>query len=216
MELTLNSMECRVLGSLLEKELATPDYYPMTLNALTAACNQKSNRAPVMTLTEQDVLNALTSLKDKRLTITASDSGRTAKYRHLLFEKMKLEPTEQAILTELLVRGPQTTGELKGRCERMTPMGDLAAVEAILDELAGRDFVVKLPRRTGRKEQRYAHLFSGKPAAPEEDTSSDSEHLPAQATENDRIAALEEEVHLLKEEVAGLRKTVEDFKKQFE
>src|SRR5512145_2398941 len=145
MEITLNDIECRVLGSLMEKELATPDYYPMTLNALTAACNQKSNRHPVMTLSEQDVFRALESLKEKRLALMASDSGRVSKYRHLLFEKMKLEPAEQAVLAELLVRGPQTVGELKGRSERMAAMGDLTEVEFLLDELAGRDLVAKLP-----------------------------------------------------------------------
>lgn len=217
MEITLNDIECRVLGSLMEKELATPDYYPMSLNALTAACNQKSNRHPVMTLSEQDVLRALESLKEKRLALTASDSGRVSKYRHLLFEKMKLEPTEQAVLAELLVRGPQTVGELKGRSERMAVMGDLIQVEFLLDELAGRDLVAKLPRRPGLKEQRYAHLFSGAPSTTEEEVPALPEQVRFQsASENERITALEDEVRLLKAEVAVIRKTIEEFKRQFE
>ncbi len=217
MEITLNDIECRVLGSLMEKELATPDYYPMSLNALTAACNQKSNRHPVMSLSEQDVLRAMESLKEKRLALMASDSGRVSKYRHLLFEKMKLEPAEQAVLAELLVRGPQTVGELKGRSERMAAMGDLTEVEFLLDELAGRDLVAKLPRRPGLKEQRYAHLFSGVPATSEEEPTAFSEPTQIQGIrENERITVLEEEVRRLQEEVAALRKTIEEFKRQFE
>lgn len=201
----------------MEKELATPDYYPMSLNALTAACNQKSNRHPVMSLSEQDVLRAMESLKEKRLALMASDSGRVSKYRHLLFEKMKLEPAEQAVLAELLVRGPQTVGELKGRSERMAAMGDLTEVEFLLDELAGRDLVAKLPRRPGLKEQRYAHLFSGVPATSEEEPTAFSEPTQIQGIrENERITVLEEEVRRLQEEVAALRKTIEEFKRQFE
>ena len=214
MDIILTEIECRVLGSLLEKELATPDYYPMTLNALTAACNQKSNRYPVMTLGEPDVRQALESLREKRLTIPASDSGRAQKYRHLLFEKLKLEPDEQAVVAELLLRGPQTVGELKGRSERMAVMGGLAQVESLLDELTERELVTKLPRQPGLKEQRYAHLFSGTPAT-SYDPFLESEQIQGTA-EHERITALEEEVRQLREEVAGLRKIIEDFKRQFE
>lgn len=216
MEITLIDIECRVLGTLLEKELATPDYYPMTLNALTAACNQKSNRNPVMSLSEPDVLQALETLREKRLSITASDSGRVSKYRHLLFEKMKLEPAEQAVLAELLVRGPQTVGELKGRAERMAVMGDLAQVESLLDELGERELVIKLPRRPGMKEQRYAHLLAGIPASEDESPAVAEEARRQSQSENQRITALEEEVRRLQDEVAALRKTVDEFKKQFE
>lgn len=201
----------------MEKELATPDYYPLTLNALVMACNQKSNRHPMMNLGESDVVRALDSLKLKRLVLTASDSGRTPKYRHLLYEKMKLDPAEQALLAELLVRGPQTLGELKGRTERMAAMGDLAAVEALLDDLAYRDLVIRLARRPGMKEQRYAHLFSGKPVMTEDDASApDALARPQVMAENERITALEMEVRLLREELMTLRKIIEEFKGQFE
>ena len=217
METTLNEMECRVLGSLMEKELATPEYYPLTLNALTMACNQKSNRHPVMKLAESDVERALDALKIKHLVLTASDSGRVPKYRHLLYEKMKLEAAEQAVLAELLVRGPQTVGELRGRAERMAAMVDLAAVEALLDDLAHRDLVIKLPRRPGMKEQRYAHLFSGEPAQSDEDLSASPEQSCVRmVAENERLSILEEEVRLLREDLRDLRKIIEEFKRQFE
>ncbi len=217
METILNEIECRVLGSLIEKELATPDYYPLTLNSLTMACNQKSNRHPMMKLEEAAVVRALDSLKVKHLVLTAVDSGRVPKYRHLLYEKMKLEPAELAVMAELLVRGPQTVGELKGRAERMAAMGDLAAIESLLDELAERDLVIKLPRRPGMKEQRYTHLFSGEPVISEEDASASPEQARLRVmAENERLSVLEEEVHLLREDVADLRKVMAEFKGQFE
>jgi uncharacterized protein len=217
MEVLLNEIECRILGSLVEKELATPEYYPLTLNSLTMACNQKSNRHPMMKLEESDVVRGLDSLKVKHLVLTAADSGRVPKYRHLLYEKMKLEPAELAVIAELLVRGPQTVGELKGRAERMAPMGDLAAIETLLDELAERDLIIRLPRQPGRKEPRYAHLFSGEPVIPDEDAAAPAEQARLRVmAENERLSALEEEVRLLREEVVGLRKTIEEFKGQFE
>jgi uncharacterized protein YceH (UPF0502 family) len=217
MEAILNEIECRVLGSLVEKELATPEYYPLTLNALTMACNQKSNRNPLMKLEEPEVVRALDSLKIRHLVLTASDSGRVPKYRHLLYEKLKLEPAEQAVLAELLVRGAQTVGELKGRAERMAVMGDLAAIEALLLDLAERNLVIKLPRRPGMKEQRYAHLFSGEPVISEEDASTTPEQARIHVmAENERLSTLEEEVRLLRAEVADLRKVIEEFKGQFD
>lgn len=217
METILNEIECRVLGSLVEKELATPEYYPLTLNSLTMACNQKSNRHPMMRLAESEVVRALDSLKIKHLVLTASDSGRVPKYRHLLYEKMKLEPSEQAIIAELLVRGPQTVGELKGRAERMATMGDLAAIEILLGELAERNLVIRLPRRPGMKELRYAHLFSGEPVISEEAASASPEQARLQVmAENERLSALEKEVRLLRQEVVELRKEIAEFKGQFE
>src|SRR5512133_3075995 len=123
MDVVLNEVEVRVLGCLIEKEMTTPEYYPLSLNSLTNACNQKSNRDPVLVLAEEDVVRALDSLRFKQLAVLSADGGRVPKYRHLLAEKMGLMPAEQAILCELLVRGPQTVGELRTRGARMYPFG---------------------------------------------------------------------------------------------
>jgi uncharacterized protein YceH (UPF0502 family) len=216
--MTLNDKEVRVLGSLIEKELTTPEYYPLSLNALTNACNQKSNRDPVMVLTDEDVVRALDSLRFKQLVVLSADGGRVPKYRHLLAEKMSLMPAEQAVICELLVRGPQTVGELRTRGERMHPFGDLTAVEEVLQELIQREspLIALMPRQPGRKEGRYAQLFSG---MPENEEASDARPEAARqrvVAENDRIAKLEEEVVALQSEVAELRRLMEEFKKQFE
>lgn len=219
MDISLNCNEVRVLGSLIEKELTTPENYPLSLNSLTNACNQKSNRDPVMALAEEDVVRALDSLRFKQLVVLSADGGRVPKYRHLLAEKLGLMPAEQAIVCELLLRGPQTVGELRTRGERMHPFGGLAAVEEVLQELIVREtpLIALLPRQAGRKEGRYAQLFSGMPdtAAEEGEAAPEAARIRVMA-ENDRIAKLEEEVAALREEVAGLRLIVEDFKKQFE
>jgi len=215
METTLNEIECRLLGSLIEKELATPEYYPLTLNSLTTACNQKSNRHPVMTLEEAAVVRALDSLKLKHFALTAADGGRAPKYRHLLYEHLRLEPAELAVVAELILRGPQTVGELKGRVERMAVVGDL--IETILQDLTEQNLITRLPRQPGRKEQRYAHLFSGEPLISEEEVSTAPEQARLQVmAENERLTALEEEVRLLREEMTVLRKTLEEFRGQFE
>jgi uncharacterized protein YceH (UPF0502 family) len=219
MEIILNDIEVRVLGSLIEKELTTPEYYPLSLNSLTNACNQKSNRDPVMALAEENVVRALDSLRFKQLVVLSADGGRVPKYRHLLAEKLGLMPAEQAIICELLVRGPQTVGELRTRGERMHAFGDLAAVEEVLQELTVREtpLVTLLPRQPGRKEGRYAQLFSGVP-----DSSTDEHEAAPEAArqrvmaENERIVKLEEEVALLHQEIAELRQQMEEFKKQFE
>src|SRR5665647_896596 len=135
MELTLNDSEVRVLGTLIEKELTTPEYYPLSLNSLTNACNQKSNRDPVTALSDEEVVRALDSLRFRQLSVISADGGRVPKYRHLLAEKLGLVAAEQAILCELLVRGAQTVHELRTRGERMHPFGDLTAVEDVLKEL---------------------------------------------------------------------------------
>ena len=213
----LNEIECRVLGSLVEKELATPEYYPLTLNSLTTACNQKSNRHPMMKLEEAEIIQACDSLKKKHLLLTSFGSGRVPKYRHLLYEKLRLEPDEQALIAEILVRGPQTIGELKGRAERMAAMGDLESIEALLDELAERDIVVKLALQPGRKEQRYAHLFSGEPVISDEEGLAPQEQARLRVRgENERLSVLEEEVRLLRAEMGDIRQALEEFKGQFE
>jgi uncharacterized protein YceH (UPF0502 family) len=219
METVLNEVEARVLGCLIEKEMTTPEYYPLSLNALTNACNQKSNRDPVMALEEEDVVRALNRLRFNQLTVVSGESSRVAKYRHLLAENLGLVPSELAVICELLVRGPQTVGELRTRCERMQPFADLAAVDDVLRELIEREnpLIVRLPRQPGRKEARNAHLFSGMPdmTAEEHDVPSEPARVRVMA-ESERMAKLEEEVAALRSEVAGLRQVVEEFKKQFE
>ena len=219
METVLNEVEARVLGCLIEKEMTTPEYYPLSLNALTNACNQKSNRDPVMALEEEDVVRALNRLRFNQLTVVSGESSRVAKYRHLLAENLGLVPSELAVICELLVRGPQTVGELRTRCERMHPFADLAAVDDVLRELIEREnpLIVRLPRQPGRKEARNAHLFSGMPdmTAEEHDVPSEPARVRVMA-ESERMAKLEEEVAALRSEVAGLRQVVEEFKKQFE
>jgi uncharacterized protein YceH (UPF0502 family) len=219
MDVVLNEVEARVLGCLIEKEMTTPENYPLSLNALTNACNQKSNRDPVMALTEEDVVRALNRMRFNQLTVVSGESSRVSKYRHLLAERMGLIPAELAVLCELLVRGPQTLGELRTRCERMHSFPDLAAVEEVLTELMEREdpLIVRLPRQSGRKEARNAHLFSGIPdmTAEEHELSPEPARVRVSA-ENERVTKLEQEMDALRSEVAELRQAVEEFKHQFE
>ncbi len=218
MDVLLNDVEVRVLGCLIEKELATPEYYPLSLNALTNACNQKSNRSPVMNLEEAEVVHALDSLRFKQLALVSAEGGRVTKYRHALMERLRLAPAELAILGELLLRGPQTVGELRSRAERMHSFTDLTAVEDAVRELMERTppLIARLPREPGRKEHRFIHLFAGMPEpGVEEHASQQQATRPMGIAENDRIAALEAEIASLRAEVAELRKSVEDFKAQF-
>jgi hypothetical protein len=218
MERLLDEIEIRVLGCLVEKDLATPEYYPLTLNALTNACNQKSNRAPVMLLEDTDVVRALDSLRQKQMAHQSAEGVRTAKYCHNLEGVLGLDPEELAILAELLLRGPQTVGELRNRAERMYPVGDLYAVEELLQTLMEREepLLTRLPRQPGRKEQRFAHLLSGTPEI--EETSS----LPAEparlqvAAEDERIAKLEDDVVTLRAELDEVRSQLQAFQAQFE
>jgi len=218
MEFILNPTEIRVLGCLIEKELATPEYYPLTLNALTNACNQKSNRDPVLVLEEADVVRALDSLRFQRLAHQSAEGVRATKYCHNLEGLLRLEPQELAILAELLLRGPQTVGELRNRAERMRPFADLAAVEEVLTALAEREvaLVVRLPRQPGRKEQRYAQLLAGPPDLSEEVSLPVEPARARVLVENERLTALETEVAALREEVAALHSQLETFRAQFE
>jgi uncharacterized protein YceH (UPF0502 family) len=214
----LNAIEMRVLGALIEKDLATPEYYPLTLNSLTAACNQKSNRDPVMALDESDVVRALDSLKLKRYARQSAEGIRAAKYCHSLSENMMLEPADLAILAELLLRGPQTLGELRTRGERMCPLTDLETVEKVLDGLMNPDrpMVCKLPRQAGRKEARYAQLFGGVPEVTEEAAVPMEPARRQVMAENERVTKLEEEVAALRGEVVELQRLMAEFKAQFE
>jgi uncharacterized protein len=219
MEPILNEIEVRILGCLIEKELTTPEYYPLSLNGLTNACNQKSNRDPILALDEADVVRGLDALRFKQLAVVSTDGGRVPKYRHILAERLRLAPEELALLCELLVRGPQTVGELRTRAERMHTFPDLAAVEEALGELTAREqpLVTRLARQPGRKEPRYAHLFAGEPeVAPEEHSPRPESARFRVMAGDERLANLEEEVAALRAEVAGLRQAVDEFKAQFE
>src|ERR1700691_6556127 len=164
MDLSLDADEVRVLGSLLEKEITTPEYYPLSLNALLNACNQKSNRDPIVHFDEETVERALYTLRDKGLALNITGAGsRVPKFGHRLSEKLNLGRRELAILCELMVRGPQTLGELRTRAERMHHFDEIGEVETVLDRMP--ELVTKLPRRPGEKEARYAQLLSGPAAA---------------------------------------------------
>lgn len=209
MDFTLNPVEARVIGALIEKEITTPEYYPLSLNALVNACNQKSNRDPVVSFDEDTVLEAIELLRDKRLASVITGSGsRVPKYAHRFSETLNLGRREIAILCELLLRGPQTLGELRTRTERLHRFDDLSEVERVIEHLP--EMVVKLPRRPGEKESRYTHLLSG-PV----DTQEPATEMPA-PPRHDRVAALEEEVALLRDELQRLKEQFAEFRKQFE
>jgi uncharacterized protein YceH (UPF0502 family) len=189
-----DAVEIRVLGCLLEKQRTTPDAYPLSLNALRAACNQSTNRDPVVDYDEATIRDALARLRRRGWTRLASGAGsRAAKYRHLVDEALGLGPDEQAILCVLMLRGPQTPGELKGRTERLLPFDDLAAIEDVLDRLGDREFVVRLPRRPGQKEDRFAQRLGGEEEPELAPPSGDN--LAA------RVEALEREVAALRAEL---------------
>jgi len=204
----LHATEVRVLGALLEKDQTTPEYYPLTLNALVNACNQKSSREPVVNYSDEIVTEALASLQHRGLALRISGAGhRVEKYGHRLGEKLNLGRREMALLCVLMLRGPQTVGELRGRSERLYTFDDLESVEATLSRLAEMEFVKKLPRRVGFKEQRWAHLLSGDAdEAGEEVASAAAERGPG---DRDRIAKLEADF-------AALKSEFEEFRRKFE
>jgi uncharacterized protein len=214
MGLELSEVEVRVLGALVEKETTTPEYYPLSLNALVNACNQKSNREPVMTLDEDAVRKALRSLTDQALARAAS-GDRVAKFEHRLNELYNFHRHEMAVLCVLMLRGPQTPGELRTRTERMYEFEDLDAVHGALNLLMRREppLVKVLPRQAGTKESRYMHLLSGD-VAPVEGTE-DIAVVVNQGAE-DRISGLENEVRQLRRELETLRDQFSAFQKQFQ
>jgi len=215
--IVLNEIECRVLGSLVEKEISTPEYYPLSLNALVNACNQKSNRDPVMNLDEGAVREALHSLEGQSLARSVSPADtRVTKYEHRLQEAFNFYRHETAILCLLLLRGPQTPGELRSRSERLHTFDDLGAVQSSLQHLMTREppLVKALPRQPGTKETRYAHLLSGDVAHVE---SRSKEETDARGASVDgEVAKLEEEIAALREEVADIKQQFALFRKQFE
>jgi uncharacterized protein len=220
MNLFLTDIETRVLGSLIEKDITTPDYYPLSLNALVNACNQKNNRDPVMNLDEESVRQALASLREKRLAGPASGAdSRVTKFEHRLQEVFNFDRREVAVVCVLLLRGPQTPGELRGRTERMYHFEALEDVISTLDRLAQRDPPLAriLPRQPGTKESRYTHLFCGQPEITDVAVLPTAPGSSPQHTPNsDRLASLEEEVASLRAELADVQQQLAAFRKQFE
>ncbi|MFH0785014.1 MAG: YceH family protein [Pseudomonadota bacterium] len=215
MDIILNAIEVRVLGCLMEKELATPEYYPLSLNALVNACNQKSNRSPVLSLDERTVAGGLQSLKEKHL-VRQSDASRVPKYWHDFVKKHNLIRREAALLCLLLLRGPQTAGELRSRTERLCSFDNLEEVFPSLDNLADIGLVTKLPLSPGRKEQRFAHLLAGEPENVEQVVARQEPIMIAVTADTERIAELEKSVAYLKEEMEVLKNEFLSFKKEFE
>jgi uncharacterized protein YceH (UPF0502 family) len=222
----LTPEEIRALGALIEKSIATPDYYPLTLNALVNACNQLTNREPIVSYDESTVTRALESLREKRLaTIYHGADSRVARHKHTFTDAFLLTPAELALLCVLMLRGPQTAGELRTRAERLFVFDSLAEVEESLNALAARTpepLVTKLPRQPGTKESRYTHLLSGPPAAPVAGAADPGPPTQPASTssaspgERDRLTRLEEESAELRRELAELRQQFSEFKKQFE
>lgn len=216
MEIVLNEVEARVLGALIEKDITTPDYYPLSLNALVNACNQKNNREPVMNLDEAAVREALESLGTMRLAGPARGAdSRVTKFEHRLQEFFNFTRGETAVMCVLLLRGPQTPGELRGRTERMFHFEDLSDVVSTLQRLAQREppLAAMLPRQPGMKEARYAHLLSGPVESIETPRAVQQSGSAGGA---DRIAVLEEEVRGLTQEIAELKQQFAEFRKQFD
>jgi len=216
MRIELDSLQARVIGCLIEKQVTTPDQYPLSLNALVSACNQKSNRDPLMSLDEATVQGTLDALSRKHLVLERSGFGsRVPKYQHLFcnteYGSLKFSPQELAIVCELMLRGPQTPGELRSRASRMAALSDVSEVEAALQSLLTREsgpLVARLGREPGRRESRYMRLFSGEappPAAGEDAAVDRSEQSAAGDALADRVARLEEDVRQLRAELEELR-----------
>ena len=216
----LSAEEARVLGVLIEKATTTPEYYPLTLNAVVMACNQKNNRHPLTAYDEATAVRAIDDLREKRLVAMVTGAGaRVPKYRHLAAEQIGLDERDIAVMAELLLRGPQTVGELKNRAERMAPLGDWDSVQAILDGLATRSapLVIRLPRQPGMKDCRYAHLLGGAVAVTLDEPAPLAEPVRAVVrAEQERLAVLEQEVAALKSELQVLRDEWTVFRRQFE
>lgn len=212
----LSETEARVVGCLVEKHLTTPEYYPLTLNALVAACNQKSNREPIVSYDEQTVERALEILRDKNLVyVFYGSSSRVPKYKHMLPQVFELDERETAVVSVLMLRGAQTVGELNQRTSRLYEFSGLNEISETLDGLAKRDepVVVRLERQAGQKEARYAHLLSGEI---DMEAISNLREVSSGQTRGDRIAELERELENLRSEFNLFRESFESFKKQFE
>ena len=216
MDILLTDDEVRVLGCLMEKEMATPDYYPLTLNALTNACNQKSNRDPVVAYNEETVIYAVNGLRERKL-IRQSNLSRVAKYEQIFGRELKLVSSEQAIICILLVRGPQTAGEIRSRTERLHAFVSLAEVQKTLTNLEDMQLITALPRQPGRKESRYTHLLSGTPQEkavetilrPRTDDTADTNKAIDPSDE------LQKQIDQLRREIQSLKEEFTTFRSQF-
>jgi hypothetical protein len=213
MDIILDDTEVRILGCLIEKEMTTPEYYPLSLNSLTNACNQKTNRNPVVSYDQAVVEEGVESLQYKGLAIKTHTTGsRVTKYLHAVLDKFDLSRQELAILCEFMLRGPQTVGEIRTHAERMSPSENLEEVEEALQRLMNYDppLAVKLPRETGRKECRHTHLFSGSVAHDFR-----PEPVASPVTAQQRITILEEEIAKIRNELEELKQALSEFKSQF-
>ena len=217
----LTDDEVRILGSLLEKEVTTPEYYPLSLNALLAACNQTTNRDPVMRLDEDRATHAIIALRRGGLLHQIQPVGsRVTKFQHLMAEELKLDTRQLAVLGVLMLRGPQTPGELHARTARLASYADIADLETVLESLIAREpqpLVARLPRRPGQKEVRYTHLLGGEPTQADTPELADEPALPTRRAdvEDGRVAALERTVEALRAEVAAVRAELDAFRAQF-
>lgn len=225
MDVVLNEYELRVMGALTEKQIATPDYYPMTLNALVNACNQKNHRDPVVSYDEATVVRALDSLREKKLVYTFHGSeSRVPKYGHLFPKAYELNEAETAVMCVLILRGPQTPGELRSRTSHLHNFENLPEVETAMQNLSLRQppLLVKLPRQPGSRESRFAHLLSGEINVEELAVMAERTDAPASSASssarggNERIGKLEEEIAALRQELTELKQQFAEFRKQFE
>jgi uncharacterized protein YceH (UPF0502 family) len=214
---TLNEYELRTLGALVEKHIATPDYYPMTLNALVNACNQKNHRDPVVSFDETIVAKALDGLREKNLAYVFHGSeARAPKYGHLFPKAFDLSEAEIPLMCVLILRGPQTSGELRSRTQHLRSFGSLAEVETLLQGLSLRDepLVVKLPRQPGSRESRFAHLLGGPVEMEQSEAWRPAPLVQQRQFDNDKIAKLEEEIASLRMELSDLKEQFAEFKRE--
>src|SRR5207237_207267 len=220
MAMALTPIEVRVLGSLIEKQITTPEYYPLTLNALTLACNQKNNRNPVTAFTEGQVEQALDSLREKNLAyVFHGSTSRVPKFKHVVPEVLHLTRPETAVMCVLMLSGPQTVGEIRTRGSRLYDFSGLEEVDETLHSLSTKDLepmVVKLPRLPGQKDARFAHLLSGEVDVEQLAEEQTSARAMRRSSDSERIEKLEEQVETLTTDVEDLRQQFEQFKKQFE
>jgi uncharacterized protein YceH (UPF0502 family) len=214
----LNDIEVRILGSLVEKQVTTPEYYPLTINALTLACNQKNNRNPVTSYSENQVAQAVENLRELNLAyVFYGSTSRVPKYKHVMPEVLHLSQTQLALMCVLLLRGSQTVGELRERASRLYEFSSLEEVEETLNSLISREpetLVKRLPRQPGQKETRFAHMLAGEP--PVEAATEEPSPRRTISRETDRLSSIQEDVSALKTQMEELRLQFENFKKQFE